>query len=255
MVRARGSVPFGIVVACSSAVALAALGDACAPYGETAAGGELEAGSDGVGGTDGAGGAVGASDASDDAPPLADGPPCAACPRGTPRMLCVDGACVETRRVFVTSQPSSAALGGTLGADIKCEALAKAAGFGGAWKAWLSANDTSSPNDRFERSAVPYRLLDGRVVATDWDDLTDGVLNYGIDLDERGNRIVTPVEVWTGTSPSGRASAVGCDGFISEDQSSKPVAVGLTGRADESWTHASLQFCDRVDPHLYCFEQ
>jgi hypothetical protein len=276
MGRAGATVAFGLVGGCLILM-MAVLADACSPYGETTAGDEKEAGAtgsaeaapDGCAGSDCAcerdehcadpsarclsGVCVVTADASDDAAGV-DAGSCAACPRGTARMLCVDGACVEARRVFVTSEGSAANLAGAVGADEKCRIFAAAARLGGDWRAWVTV--AGNPVfARFEKSQVPYRLLDGRTVALGWTDLVDGVLLNGIDLDEKGARVMTPVDVWTGTSPDGTAAGDGCNGFSTANKGDSPAAVGITGRADETWTFAYTQYCDRTEPRLYCFEQ
>jgi hypothetical protein len=283
MVRAGGSVPFGIIGACLVAAAWVVLGDACSPYGEGEAGDEPEAGGsiDGAAkppATDGgctgakcscvrdedcidpafarciAGQCAKAAGTSDAAAPSSDASSCAACPPGTARMLCVDDACVSTRRVFVSSQASTAHLGGHQGADERCATIASAAQLGGNWRAWVSGAGTS-PSDRFEKSPYPYRLLDGTMIATSWTDLTDGSLLHGIDRDETG-ALVLPVEVWTGTRPDGvPVDGVGCFGFTTSSESAPTVQVGLSGRLGNDWTTAYAQYCNRTDPRIYCFEQ
>jgi hypothetical protein len=46
----------------------------------------------------------------------------------------------------------------------------------------------SSPSVRFTRSAVPYRLIDGTLIANDWADLTDGTIAHDLDLTEIGTK-------------------------------------------------------------------
>ncbi|MET0791193.1 MAG: hypothetical protein ABW061_06690, partial [Polyangiaceae bacterium] len=87
--------------------------------------------------------------------------------------------------VFVTSTRYSGKFGGVAGADVQCQARAVAANLAGVYRAWLSGPDLpSSPSARFAHSSVPYRLLDGSLVADDWGDLTDGTLQHAIDLTE-----------------------------------------------------------------------
>lgn len=182
-----------------------------------------------------------------------DAGPCAACPTGTARSMCIADACHAVRRVFVSSTGSTANLGGIAGADGRCQTLANAAQLGGTWRAWVSATG-NTPNTRFTKSTVPYRLLNGTLVANDWDDLTDGSLAHGIDRDEK-NAVVTNTEVWTATSTGGNFTSGGCNGFTSAANGSPTAAQGLSDENDGDWTNTYVQFCDRTTPRIYCFEQ
>lgn len=182
-------------------------------------------------------------------PPIPD--PCAACGPSAAQQVCVDGGCAAARRVFVTSTGQTGDLGGTAGADAKCAALATAAGLGGTWRAWLSS-DTGARNV-LEHATEPYRLLDGTLVATDWDDLIDGTIAAPINLDERRSR-VDAVEVWTGTKSDGSGADNRCGNFGRGDDEATG-RVGHTDAVTSAWTSVYDQFCDRTDPRLYCFEQ
>ena len=58
------------------------------------------------------------------------------------------------------------------GADAKCNELASAAFLPGIYKAGTASSDP--PAARFFRSSGPYLLVDGTIIANDWDDLSDG---------------------------------------------------------------------------------
>lgn len=182
-----------------------------------------------------------------------DAGPCAACPAGTPQSMCIANACVAVRRVFVSSTGSTANLGGVAGADGRCQTLALAAQLGGTWRAWVSASG-DTPNTRFTKSTVPYRLLNGTLVADDWDDLTDGSLEHAIDRDEK-NVLVANTEVWTATNSGGNFTSGGCNAFMSGANGSPTAAQGLSDETDTDWTNTYVQFCDRTTPRIYCFEQ
>jgi hypothetical protein len=162
-----------------------------------------------------------------------------------------DGA-PASRRVFVSSTASTANLGGPTAADGKCQTLANAQSLGGTWLAWVSNNETS-PAARFTRAQVPYRLLDGTLVANNWEDLTDGTLAHVIDRDEKG-KTVTAAEVWTGTAVTGQSAGDGCTGFTTNDKDANAAQQGVTDVAAIKWTNVYLQFCDR-NARIYCFEQ
>lgn len=169
------------------------------------------------------------------------------------RGLCLSGNCVLARRVFVASGTFSGALGGASGADTTCQQVADAANLGGTWMSWIS-DGTSCPSGRFTEANYAYRLLDGTIIANDWNALVSGTLANPINRDENGNLVTGNVEVWTATNPDGTLNAVGCNGFTSGNHGDNTPAVGIAGNTNGSWTDVYLQFCDRTD-HLYCFEQ
>lgn len=77
-----------------------------------------------------------------------------------------DAAPLTSRRVFISKSTVSANLGGLSGGDAKCQSFADVAGLGGRWLAWLGDRDVS-PRSRFVQSTVPYKLVDGTLVAKD----------------------------------------------------------------------------------------
>jgi hypothetical protein len=185
---------------------------------------------------------VGPIDAVDASPDAAPTPPAPTPPSPPP-----------SRRVFVSSTSSTANLGGVVGADARCQARASTANLGGTWRAWVSTS-ASSPSTRFTKSSVPYRLLDGTLVANDWNDLTSGGLRHAIDRDEK-NVLAAGVEAWTGTRSNGTYEANGCNGFTSGSFFAPIASLGVSDRSSVQWTAIYLQYCDRTNPRIYCFEQ
>jgi hypothetical protein len=111
--------------------------------------------------------------------------------------------------VFVTSTTHDGNLGGLKGADAICRSLAKAAGLGTRFMAWISDDSSGGPPLRFRNlSANPYLLTDGVIIAANWADLVDGTLRQGVVFDENGAFVSG--EVWTGTNPLGDVGIVGC---------------------------------------------
>jgi len=158
-------------------------------------------------------------------------------------------------RVFVTSTTYNGNLGGLEGADAKCQERANAANLGGSWKAWLSDN-TTSVSSRFFHSTVPYLLLDGTIVAQNWNDLTDGNLLTNITLTE--TRSYHGNYVWTGTHENGEIHNPGTSKCLewtalSNDSPSGPA--GHSGYTDYQWTWGSNWNCATKILPLYCFEQ
>src|SRR3989344_4313337 len=90
-------------------------------------------------------------------------------------------------KVFVTSTLYSGNLGGLAGADARCQERANVANLGGTWKAWLSDTTTSAAS-RLEHSPNPYTLVNGRIIADNWEGLTGtGYLKSPIKINEFGN--------------------------------------------------------------------
>jgi hypothetical protein len=169
--------------------------------------------------------------------------------------VCAPGMC---KRVFLTSAvpAPSGKLGGLAGADAFCLSTATMAKLGGTWKAWLS--DTSgSPSTRFTQATVPYRLLDGSTIASNWTSLTSGTLMHVINVYEDGTPVAAGVthEVWTGTTPTGTYSGNACANWTNDTAMAPNADIGLSNQTSASWTRIYMQFCDRTTLHLICFEQ
>lgn len=133
------------------------------------------------------------------------------------------------RFMFVSSQLYTGDLGGLLGADARCQALATAAKLPGTYMAWLSDND-GSPATRMARTTGPYLLPDGTRVANSWAGLTQHNLLAAITMTElRGDSPIGTSSctlgedectvVWTNTHRSGIQVAFdgSCNGWTSTD--------------------------------------
>lgn len=189
---------------------------------------------------------------------------------------CVGGTCQPSALAFVSSTQSDAALGGPRGADTTCANLAAAAGLGGYWFSWTSDSCTS-PDQRFEKSTVPYRLLDGTLVSSSWTRLTmnpppsgEPQLDNSIDIDENGGVVATKIQcgesinveagcnVWTHTDVEGRVVASGTDGclgFTSSDSALGGLDVGDINSVATGWTGDKTFTCGLDHARIYCFEQ
>lgn len=157
--------------------------------------------------------------------------------------------------------------GGPRGADQICAELAEDAGLGGYWLSWTS-NRCTSPNKRFHKSTIEYRLINGDQVAADWPDLTDGELDRDIRVDENGINLTTnctiPEEeendfcwVWTNTTIEGDVhSNNGCVGLTWDADSLKPpVQSGQWQRSQLGWTQRQTKNCAQDHQAIYCVEQ
>lgn len=160
-----------------------------------------------------------------------------------------------SRRVFVTSATTTPDFGGLSQADARCESAATSASLGGTWKAWLSTTATSA-SSRLEHATVPYKLIGGTVIASDWTGLTSGTLQHAIDLDENGT-LVSTATVATGTTASGSSATNNCNDWTSKTSSYSEAAGETTAQAtDSSWTNAFSYVCSGAAlVSLYCVEQ
>ena len=159
--------------------------------------------------------------------------------------------CVQARIVFASSGSYNGNLGGLIGADALCNALAAAATtpLTGTFKAWLS-DSVSSPSTSFTQTAM-FVLVNGTAIANNWADLIDGSLLSPINRDESGNFVLSSLGSWTGTNTNGTASAARCNNWT------EPLALTGSGGlfvADSRWTAAGSSKCGTLR-HIYCFQQ
>ncbi|HEY7443099.1 MAG TPA: hypothetical protein VH701_11820 [Vicinamibacterales bacterium] len=104
-------------------------------------------------------------------------------------------------------------LGGLAGADKHCQTLAKAAGAGGTWRAYLSTQGAGAVNARDRIGKGPWRNAKGMVIAQNPDDLHSAKANLTKDtiLTEKGQPVKgrgdTPNEhdILTGSQMNGTA--------------------------------------------------
>jgi hypothetical protein len=135
--------------------------------------------------------------------------------------------------------------------DAVCQGLADARTLTGTWKAWLSSA-AGTASARLTQATVPYRLLDGNTIATNWNDLTDGTLSHPIDVREDGTGLGANVEVWTGSRDDGSDGAFNCSSWSSTSGS---AIIGVSNSITFEWSYSRQEFCSAGGVHLYCFEQ
>jgi hypothetical protein len=193
-----------------------------------------------------------------------------ACDAGMATLSCPSGdsvvTCTVPKRVFVTSTTHTGNLGGLDGADAICQGLANQQRLNGVFKAWLS-DSNASPSTRFIRSSQPYILTDGTAIASNYEDLVDGLLSSDpIFLTETGSATGECQDggrcfilVWTGTLFGGtpRSDTGFCAGPGGDWVSSSSMLVGGVGVAnvqDSRWSSLNSQACERSH-RLFCFEQ
>jgi streptogramin lyase len=170
-------------------------------------------------------------------------------------------------RVFVTSQAFDANLGGTAGADQKCQQLAATAGLSGTYKAWLSVFGDGGPAVRFTHAVTPYVLVDGTVVANSWADLVSmAVLHSPIHLTETGGappsgsivgyfNSLYPL-VWTNTTDEGFDGYAGadCNGWTRVGPGGSAFGNPLWDAYWSVYAGGGTNSCAYTAP-FYCFEQ
>jgi hypothetical protein len=170
-----------------------------------------------------------------------------------------NAACVKSMFVFVTSDPplQAGAIDGLIGADYQCRHRAAVMNFPNAerYRAWISTS-TVDARDRVEHHAGRYILVNGLIVAENWDAFASAVHQNPINVTEQSQTLV--VGVWTGTQPDGtRVPAQShCQDWTSSSALEKAYA-GDSSFLDASWTLDQL-----INPigcvsavALYCIEQ
>ncbi len=181
----------------------------------------------------------------------------------TPQVVTVILSIPQTKRIFVSSTSHAGDLGGLAGADQICQNLADAQSLGGTWKAWLATDRQNDPNTRFNKAADPYLLVDGTIIALNFDDLGDyynSVQNFllnPINLDEQGNVVADDTPVWTNSYASGvgfvtaSVASSTCNGWTSTTNDGHKGNIGYLWRV---WTSNNFRPCNQPS-RLYCFEQ
>jgi hypothetical protein len=170
-----------------------------------------------------------------------------------------------SKRIFVTDDVFTGALGGLSGADAKCQAEADAASLGGRYVAWLGSANASAPS-RFTPHWGPYVLVTGDVVATSFSTLKSGQLEHAIDRTaagreprhSRGKTYCGGNLVWTATKAYGEYSGADCKGWTSASEEANPwpsPALGIAGATSAQWTSWCYGMTCNLEAHLYCIEQ
>ena len=161
--------------------------------------------------------------------------------------------CARDSIIFITSQTYQGNVNGLAGADQRCRMLAAIADLPrfDTYRAWLSSS-TKSAGERLLHSRGRYVLVNGLVVAQDWDALVSGTIEHPINVDENSQTQAT--RAWTSTLASGEAApgANFCDdwtGVLEPDG-----GTGLPGATDATWSFFENVPCD-FELHLYCLEQ
>lgn len=140
----------------------------------------------------------------------------------------------------------------------------KNANLPGTFKAWLS-DSNQWPSNRFFRNPLGYVNIKGEVIANNWADLTDGLLENAIRYDEFGQPSLSPAPGWpsvayTGTFTDGTSIvSQTCNNWTSKSEFGNAL-LGQVDSTRSSWANWSgeIVFCGDSPPfnaHLYCFQQ
>lgn len=156
-------------------------------------------------------------------------------------------SCILNRRIFLLDYTIN---GTKTELDNKCVAIAQSNNLyreGITWTVWLS-NDFESANDKFFKSPFKYELVDGTLIANNYDELISGNLKNPINMTSYGS--IIEGNVWTGTLSNGNSSGYNClnwDSFMARG------TYGLTTATDKNWTNAGEGRCTN-DMYVYCVE-
>lgn len=180
-----------------------------------------------------------------------------------------DGSCGACRAFVTGCGPESCSfgasygdIGGLAGADALCQgAASEGVKPPGTYKAWLS-DSSASPRTRFRCGAAAcsqegYVRLDGQVIATDWDDLTDGALALPITITQFGVPLDQALtDTWSHTAPDGSAipGDLHCQDWTSTASGEKG-AQGSALQNDARWTELENGAVCQAPRRLYCFQQ
>ncbi len=164
--------------------------------------------------------------------------------------------CAKDSIVFISSEVYQGfALDGLYGADQRCRSLAAKAGLERflTFKAWLST-PSMSVADRFVHSRGRYVLVNGLVVAQNWDALPSGTIETTITVDEKSQS--QDVQAWTGTLATGEPAdgSEFCEDWADDSGLLKFGGSGLSVNTDATWSFFDHAPCD-AELHLYCVEQ
>ena len=163
--------------------------------------------------------------------------------------------CTKDRFVFASSvEYLGYELDGLYGADQRCRMLAAIAMLPNfaTYRAWLS-DSTTAAADRITHSKGRYTLVNGLVVAADWDALLAGPLINPINVTESSGVSVGSA-VWTGTLPNGQPAfgSSFCNNWDKGDYE-QWGGRGIRNQTDALWSYFEQGACGSIMA-IYCFE-
>lgn len=181
-----------------------------------------------------------------------------------------------TRVLFLSSVPTSGAMGGLtgmLGADERCQTLADDADIPGEFMAWLMV-DGQALEERFEdfgdfAATVHIRTLDDEPLAESFDELVKKGPLHAVATTEAkvkgGFLSLHEKQVWTNITSDGLPAGGDCGDWKQADNTT--ARVGFSGYKDEEseahkkwlalrrWTDTGFsRKCYDTDVHTYCIQ-
>ena len=164
--------------------------------------------------------------------------------------------CTRDRIVFSSSvEYLGWDLEGLYGADQRCRMLAAIAMLPRfeTYRAWLS-DSTTAAADRIVHSRGRYILVNGLVVAADWDALLSGTLENPINVTESSG-VSVGSRVWTGTLANGQPAfgSSFCDDWTEEADFFDFGGSGIRNQTDANWSFFEQNACPSPSS-IYCFE-
>lgn len=162
-----------------------------------------------------------------------------------------------SKTIFYTNDSvASGDFGGVDGGDSFCQIAADNASVEGNFKAWLGVSGSTEepPRPGFKTFDLPYRNVDGSLVATGFADFTNGLTEGNIIKSETG--VDAFRNYWTAISSSITYVAPGCNNWTSSSSEFKGT-VGNSLHIDNPghWTAFNAVGCNVSSVALLCFEQ
>lgn len=170
----------------------------------------------------------------------------------------------SAKTVFITQKQFNGDLGGSIGADQKCQAEADdptSKVQGKVFKAWISGsrqNESSDISRALLRSKSPYQLVDGSLVARSFKQLVGSGPDRAIKMFANGKvskeRFV--LYTWTGLSDRGEVIEGNCSNWHSSSADNVGSMGNASGDSKPSilWSGFYEEKCSE-ELSLYCFEQ
>ena len=135
----------------------------------------------------------------------------------------------------------------------------RAGGSFGSFSAWVGTSG-GDPASRFTKATVPYARVDGEIVAQDWTDLTDGTLDFPINVDEQGNAVIAGF-IWSNVATDGTfndcATMVVPETCVdyTDGTATASGGVGSVTAIDATWTEFGCGLTCNAALRLLCVEQ
>lgn len=154
--------------------------------------------------------------------------------------------CIKPRRVFVTDDTYTG-LFMDKSNDLCIEQAKKANLTDYSWVSWVSLSEEDA-KDKFYKSPFRYELLDGTIIADNYEELISGVLQHEININQYGEIIND--RVWTGTNEFGEYSKYNCKDWLMYRVFG---TYGSTSDKGLNWTNVGITECYN-GLRLYCIE-